>query len=650
MKVSRKVGRRKHSRRSSISRRRFRSKKSRSGYKKRYAKTQKGGKRGRGQKRIGARTHKRGKRFHRGGEPINCTLFTENNGIYELTIPTNQQLYVKKNREPFQGKPTQEFNVTLSVKTGRKFIEDMSTSTSQSSTPTQFVVTFERTTTGKDGKSVSFSISDLSYFTDTDKQRETNRVRNNNETYDFSNSDNQAFFIAIQACIQDQLLKQKQELKAYYDEVKDLLEQCKIVILSSMEPLRDDMVTSTDLKSIVSSFEASSTRGQKPFFSFFLFVYFNTQTGVIEPEKTTKLLKLFKSLDKYGIFSCISVVSFNELKKLSKIIKTKVQELITTCSSLIDIFTKESTEFTTATDNMRKYNTSLSSLTPSTQQCPTGKVTDLGIKVVGLVRVTEEGTNNTEFLDYDDVPPDTLSTYVATLPPLDFNPEDYKPKLEKPSDIEIKKQKIETRRGEVDGVIASLGENITAHENDTTSMVISYSEFKAQQESQATRLKEQIDELTGISDDEKKTRKANVDFYLQKILKTQFDFMQKKFRAFYIYQDFPKPENALVSYDNSTSGLDDKDKDYSNYKVTDILKILAENVKAFQFRMEKQAENQVSDEYSDLVSTSTSDSNYEKLFAGCKIFSKDSKGNLIGNATACCKSLEYTPSMPRESF
>ena len=58
MKVSRKVGRRS---RSSISRRRLRNKKSRSGYKKRYAKTQRGGARSR---KYG---DKRGKRFHRGG-------------------------------------------------------------------------------------------------------------------------------------------------------------------------------------------------------------------------------------------------------------------------------------------------------------------------------------------------------------------------------------------------------------------------------------------------------------------------------------------------------------------------------------------------------------------------------------------------------
>jgi hypothetical protein len=70
MKVSRKVWRRKHSRSSSISRRRLRNKKNnknKSGYRKKNAKTQKGGKRGRGYKRMRAHTHKRGKRFHRGG-------------------------------------------------------------------------------------------------------------------------------------------------------------------------------------------------------------------------------------------------------------------------------------------------------------------------------------------------------------------------------------------------------------------------------------------------------------------------------------------------------------------------------------------------------------------------------------------------------
>lgn len=72
MKVSRKVGRRKHSRSSSISRRRLRNKKSKSGYKKRYGKTQRGGARSR---KYG---HKRGKRFHRGGvNEFNCDEFNK---------------------------------------------------------------------------------------------------------------------------------------------------------------------------------------------------------------------------------------------------------------------------------------------------------------------------------------------------------------------------------------------------------------------------------------------------------------------------------------------------------------------------------------------------------------------------------------------
>ena len=69
MKVSRKVWRRKHSRSSSISRRRLRSKKSnkKNSYRKKNGKTQKGGKRGRSYKRMRVHTHKRLKRFHRGG-------------------------------------------------------------------------------------------------------------------------------------------------------------------------------------------------------------------------------------------------------------------------------------------------------------------------------------------------------------------------------------------------------------------------------------------------------------------------------------------------------------------------------------------------------------------------------------------------------
>lgn len=80
MKLSRKVGRRSRKHTSSISRRRLRNKKTKSGYKKKYAKTQKGGKRGRSYKRVRVRTHKRGRRFHRGGFDCGDSLNTINYG------------------------------------------------------------------------------------------------------------------------------------------------------------------------------------------------------------------------------------------------------------------------------------------------------------------------------------------------------------------------------------------------------------------------------------------------------------------------------------------------------------------------------------------------------------------------------------------
>jgi hypothetical protein len=101
MKVSRKVGR---CSRSSISRRRLRKKKTKSGYRKKNVKTQKGGKQGRGQKRMRARTHKRGKRFHRGGMPDECYV--------ELGKLSNQQLRYKK-EGPLSTPETKPFDVTI---------------------------------------------------------------------------------------------------------------------------------------------------------------------------------------------------------------------------------------------------------------------------------------------------------------------------------------------------------------------------------------------------------------------------------------------------------------------------------------------------------------------------------------------------------
>jgi hypothetical protein len=261
-----------------------------------------------------------------------------------------------------------------------------------------------------------------------------------------------------------------------------------------------------------------------------------------------------------------------------------------------------------------------------------------------LTSIEETSESVAKFLDYDGVPQEQLTSYLKDQNPdsRTFDVEEYRSTLPQSKRLEDTPEfKIQKKISEVDGVIASLGENITAHENDTTSMVRSYSEFKAQQESQAERLKEQINSLTEITDDEREIRKANVDFYLQKILDTQLHFMQKKFRAFYIYQDFPKSDSSnRYEGTRAEDGLHDKDAEYSNRTIDKSLSMLENNVKAFQFRMEKQAKNPVDAEYSDLVSTRADDSNYEKLFSECQGPGIDAGGN----ATACYKSLKYIPS------
>ena len=102
MKASRKVGRRKHSRHSYITRRRLRNKKNKSGYRKKHAKTQKGGKLGRGHKRT--RTYKRGKRFHMGGMDPNCYV--------ELRVPAVFLLKYKK-QGLFSTTETRSFMVSV---------------------------------------------------------------------------------------------------------------------------------------------------------------------------------------------------------------------------------------------------------------------------------------------------------------------------------------------------------------------------------------------------------------------------------------------------------------------------------------------------------------------------------------------------------
>jgi hypothetical protein len=681
MKVTKKVGRCSRKYTSSVSRRRFRSKKNsknKSSYKKKYAKTQKGGKRGRGEKRVRASTHKRVKRFHKGGEQINCSNFTETNGNYELTIQ-NQTLFVKKNGELVQGGPTQQFNIKLSVKTGTQFIKDMSTSTPQSSTPRQFVVTFERTTKGKDGKNVSFNISDLSYFTEPtkQKQKQTQRYGVSNETYDFSDTKNDDFFKEIEQCIKTQLKKQKEELKAYYTEVKDLLEHCKIVILSSVEKQILNVVPK-NVDSYNSGFNdwgALLVTPKPPFFSFLFFVYVD-EYGNIDTNKTKKLVELLSLLSNYGLFYVKNAYGqpYSEkespLKKLQDLIKTgdtsilkKIYDSVTKCNSLLSILSSpDSLTITTDMVNLVKPIEDLrnngigtgTSISPQSLRIAPNKVWEVFTKIKNspnsdsLIDLTNtEGLTLEKLISYIDSNNDFLPENLADDAQRSVFKEDYLAELKsqsKPSDIQIEREKIQNREFEVDNVIRQLGENIEAHPNDTNSKVRSYSQFKAEQESKAAELKKQIDDLP-INEDEKEKRKANVDFYLKKILETQLDYMKRRYRAFYIYQDFTRPdESSNAALTTNESGLYDKDKDYEHFNnVFEVLNILQDNVEAFQFRMEKQADNPVSDEYSDLVSTLSDEANYESLFQGCKTLTE----NDSGNASKCYKSLKKTPTIER---
>ena len=115
MKVSRKVGRRS---RSSISRRRLRNKKSRSGYKKRYAKTQRGGGRSRSYKRV--RTHKRGRRFHRGG--FSCSSLTSK----DYDDDGGRRIYYGDTLITYNKKRCTEFSLLFEVCFEIKFMQENS--------------------------------------------------------------------------------------------------------------------------------------------------------------------------------------------------------------------------------------------------------------------------------------------------------------------------------------------------------------------------------------------------------------------------------------------------------------------------------------------------------------------------------------------
>jgi len=265
MKVSRKVARRKHSRSSSISRRRLRNKKSRSGYKKKHAKTQKGGKRGRGQKRVHVHTRKRGRRFHRGGGDFNCntlvwTSITNNKpigaklGYFEAESNNNVTLFViKKGSFTFKPDP-QVFKVKLIIMQSPSemldyFSSDLLTADGQTSGRLfsrpyvlQFAVFLDRD--DSDTKPVGFHITRLGTFTNKKLLKKLARINSNNAIYDFSSDLNDELFKAIQSCV-------KNKLKEVYERLLVLLSSFKLTTTTynlkvSKDPYTELHVTSTD--------------------------------------------------------------------------------------------------------------------------------------------------------------------------------------------------------------------------------------------------------------------------------------------------------------------------------------------------------------------------------------------------------------------
>jgi hypothetical protein len=225
MKVTKKVGRRSRKYTSSISRRRFRSKKNsknKSIYKKRYGKTHRGSARSR---KYG---HKRGKRFHRGGvNPQNVTSFkcefTEDptDGNLKLLIP-NKELFFKKNGIFIQGKPSEKFDVTIKIR-GSKNKNDSNNSN------LVFSVVFSRQTKGSTyGDFVNFFIDNLDFFVNKDKQK---KLKKSTEDvyYDFSDERNQAFFTELSECI-------KKNLKTFFSVVVDILQKSSSNVLNVVIP------------------------------------------------------------------------------------------------------------------------------------------------------------------------------------------------------------------------------------------------------------------------------------------------------------------------------------------------------------------------------------------------------------------------------
>jgi hypothetical protein len=306
--------------------------------------------RGRGRGRV--RTHKRGKRFHRGGEDFECNLTfkkDETGKQFYRQVLENQELYFKKNKTLVQGEPSQKFRITLSV--------DYVTSVFNRSL---FYVNFMRT--AKDGRNILHNITDLAYFGDNSKQRNTlNAITD--DRYDFSDTRNETLFKAIQQCITDQLAK-------VLSEFKDLLENCRIRICSLLFkdlPKYDQLVeygsgglplpiicagmNEGEAKDIINGTSAIVRDNQdKSFLSFFDCIYSNNGT---KDDDKTKILQSFIPFHYLRIFfKRINRVNITESSILMKQLRTILKQKISSIISQITVFetARQNSDYQNMTD------------------------------------------------------------------------------------------------------------------------------------------------------------------------------------------------------------------------------------------------------------------------------------------------------------
>lgn len=343
---------------------------------KKHTKTQKGGKRGRVYKRV--HTHKRGRRFHKGGTPkssispqddsnFDCNSVTWENQDDELKIPTSRTsyysissglgilfgqhannptsptsptlvvtLFYKKIGKITLTPPSEKFYLQLIVlqspATSRGFyasdlpVENgiISGKYRDESNLLSFSVILARQTLSQDDKnSVTFNITQLGTFTNKKLLKNLARInlpysKETKDVYDFSFSNNDAIFKEIQSCI-------KQKLKEVYSNLLDLLKNCKLQ-QGNAEQNFETLVTSEN------------------------------------QEKTDLVKKLLeKKIDIGHILNAMSLGKnvTSEVDKHKKNVETNIQRLIRLCNYIIFLLDKEElteTEFTQLDDYLRRFS------------------------------------------------------------------------------------------------------------------------------------------------------------------------------------------------------------------------------------------------------------------------------------------------------